>query len=84
MNKDRAVFRLYTGLGRALGALPEPVALWAAARVGDAMFVMRHQHREMIRRLGQGREIGIAGPAPDFAAAGSPRAPSPCQENRQP
>ncbi len=50
MNKDRAVFRLYTTLGRALGALPEPLALWAAARVGDVMFVLRRQHREMITR----------------------------------
>ena len=50
MNKDRAVFRLYTTLGRALGALPEPLALWAAARVGDVMFVVRRQHREMITR----------------------------------
>jgi lauroyl/myristoyl acyltransferase len=50
VNKNRAVFRLYTALGRALGALPEPVALWAAARVGDAMFVVRRQHRDMITR----------------------------------
>jgi lauroyl/myristoyl acyltransferase len=50
VNKDRAVFRLYTTLGRALGALPEPLALWAAARVGDVMFVVRRQHREMITR----------------------------------
>jgi len=50
VNKGRAVFRLYTILGRALGALPEPVALWSAARVGDVMFVVRRQHREMISR----------------------------------
>lgn len=50
MNKDRAVFRLYTVLGRAIGALPEPVALWAAGRVGDVLFVVRRGHREMITR----------------------------------
>jgi KDO2-lipid IV(A) lauroyltransferase len=50
VNKDRAVFRLYTGLGRAIGALPEPVALWAANLVGDALFVVRREHREMITR----------------------------------
>jgi len=50
VNKDRAVFRLYTTLGRALGALPEPLALWAAARVGDVMFVVRRRHRDMITR----------------------------------
>jgi lauroyl/myristoyl acyltransferase len=50
VNKGRVVFHLYTSLGRALGALPEPVALWAAARVGDVMFVLRRQHRDMITR----------------------------------
>ncbi len=50
MNKDRAVFRTYSMLGRALGALPEPIALAIAAVVGDALFEVRGGHRDMVSR----------------------------------
>jgi len=50
VNRDHAVFRTYSLLGRALGALPEPVALAAAAVVGDALFEFRDGHRDMVSR----------------------------------
>jgi len=46
----RLVYRTYTVLGRALAALPEPVALGAAAAVGDGLFRVRHEHRDMVVR----------------------------------
>ncbi len=48
MNKGRVVFRTYAVLGRCLAAVPEPVALGVANRVGDVMFRVRHQHRRMV------------------------------------
>ncbi len=48
MIKDQAVFRTYTTLSRCLAALPRPVALGVANVVGDVMFKVRHQHREMV------------------------------------
>jgi len=50
VNKDRVVFHTYSLLGRALGALPEPVALGVASVVGDALFEVRDAHRDMISR----------------------------------
>ena len=50
MNKGQAVFRTYTTLGRALSALPEPVALGVARLVGDALFVLRSDQRRMVSR----------------------------------
>ena len=50
MNKGRLVFHLYLNLGRALSALPEPVALAAAAAIGDVMFSVRRHHRDMVTR----------------------------------
>ena len=38
MNKGQAVFRTYTTLGACLAALPEPVAMAMANRVGDVLF----------------------------------------------
>jgi phosphatidylinositol dimannoside acyltransferase len=48
VNKGQAVFRTYTTLGRGLAALPEPVALSAANLVGDVLFRVRHEHRQMV------------------------------------
>lgn len=50
MNKGRVVFHVYVNLGRALSALPEPVALAAAAAIGDVMFSVRRYHRDMVTR----------------------------------
>jgi lauroyl/myristoyl acyltransferase len=50
VNKGRLVFHLYLNLGRALSALPEPVALAAAAAIGDVMFSVRRHHRDMVTR----------------------------------
>jgi phosphatidylinositol dimannoside acyltransferase len=44
------VFRTYSVLGRALSSLPEPMARGIAALVGDVMFKLRHQHRDMVSR----------------------------------
>jgi phosphatidylinositol dimannoside acyltransferase len=59
MRRGQVVFRTYSLLGRALGALPESVALGVAAGVGDLLFEVRHEHREMVsknlrRVLGEG------------------------------
>ena len=48
VNKGQAVFRTYTTLARCLAALPEPVALGVAKRVGDVLFVVRHEQRRMV------------------------------------
>ena len=48
MNKGQAIFRTYTTLGRALAALPEPVALAVANRVGDVMYRVRGNQRRMV------------------------------------
>ena len=50
MNKGQAVFRTYTTLGRALSALPEPVALGVASLVGDVLFAVRKDQRRMVSR----------------------------------
>lgn len=50
MNKGQAVFRTYTMLGRCLAALPEPVALGVAGVVGDVLFNVRHEHRQMVAK----------------------------------
>ncbi|MHB1518530.1 MAG: phosphatidylinositol mannoside acyltransferase [Acidimicrobiales bacterium] len=42
-------FRTYATLGRCLAIVPEPVALGAAALVGDALFELRRQQRQMVR-----------------------------------
>ena len=64
MNKGRAVFRTYAALGRVLGSLPEPVALGLATLVGDAMFRVRHDQRDMVcRNLRR-----VLGPGVDDAA----------------
>ncbi len=42
------VFRTYTTLARCLAALPEPVALSLANRVGDVLFSVRADQREMV------------------------------------
>jgi KDO2-lipid IV(A) lauroyltransferase len=57
--KDRAVLHTYRLLGRAIGAVPEPVALGVAAGVGELLFGLRHEHRETVSRnlrrvLGEG------------------------------
>jgi KDO2-lipid IV(A) lauroyltransferase len=59
VNRGQLVFRTYSVLGRALGALPEPVALGLAAGVGDLLFEVRGGHRDMVTRnlrrvLGEG------------------------------
>lgn len=48
MTKGQVLFRTYSGLGRCLAALPEPVALGVASLVGSAMFHVRHQQRAMV------------------------------------
>ena len=42
------VFRTYTTLARCLAALPEPVALSLANRVGDVLFSVRADQRRMV------------------------------------
>ncbi len=57
------MFRTYTTLGRALAALPEPVALGVADRVGDVLYRVRTDQRRMVsdnlRRV-IGAEVGDA------------------------
>jgi KDO2-lipid IV(A) lauroyltransferase len=48
VNKGQAVLGTYKTLGRCLSALPEPMALAAANIVGDALFVVRSDQRQMI------------------------------------
>ena len=48
MNKGQAVFRTYTTLGACLAALPEPVAMAMANRVGDALFRVRRDQRSTV------------------------------------
>ena len=43
-----SVFRTYTTLGRCLAALPEPVALGVANLVGDVLFHVRTDQRDMV------------------------------------
>lgn len=50
VDKGRLVFHTYRTLGRALAALPEPAALGAAALVGDVLFRVRPDHRDMVSR----------------------------------
>jgi len=48
VNKGQAVFRTYTTLGACLAALPEPVAMAMANRVGDALFRVRRDQRSTV------------------------------------
>lgn len=48
MHKGQVVFRTYVTLARCLAALPEPVALAVASLVGDALFHVRSEQRDMI------------------------------------
>ncbi len=48
MITGRALVRTYSVLARCLAALPEPVALATAGLVGDALFHLRHEQRDMI------------------------------------
>ncbi len=48
MNQGTVVFRTYTTLARCLAALPEPVALSLANRVGDVLFSVRTDQRRMV------------------------------------
>ena len=48
MNQGQAVFRTYTTLARCLAALPEPVAMGVASRVGDLLFAVRGEQRRMV------------------------------------
>jgi lauroyl/myristoyl acyltransferase len=64
VNKGQAVFRTYTLLGRVLAALPEPVALGVANRVGDVLYRVRGDQRRMVtnnlRRVVGGDESDAA------------------------
>ena len=48
MNQGQAVYRTYTTLARCIAALPEPVALALANRVGDVLFAVRGEQRRMV------------------------------------
>lgn len=50
MDKGRLVFHTYRTLGRAIAAMPEPVALGAGALVGDIVFRVRPDQRAMVVR----------------------------------
>jgi len=49
MDTGQVVFRTYTTLGRCIAALPEPVALGLGDVVGDVLYRVRHEHRDMVR-----------------------------------
>ncbi|MGD0312443.1 MAG: phosphatidylinositol mannoside acyltransferase [Acidimicrobiales bacterium] len=63
MNKGQAAFRTYTTLGACLAALPEPVAMAMANRVGDVLFRLRPDQRNMVSA--NLRRVLDAGPADD-------------------
>jgi lauroyl/myristoyl acyltransferase len=46
----RLMFRTYSTLGRALAAVPEPVALGVARAVGDVLHQVRHESRRNVER----------------------------------
>jgi lauroyl/myristoyl acyltransferase len=46
----RLMFRTYSTLGRALAAVPEPVALGIAGIVGDVLHQVRHEPRRNVER----------------------------------
>jgi KDO2-lipid IV(A) lauroyltransferase len=48
VNQGQVVYRTYTTLARCIAALPEPVALALANRVGDALFAVRGEQRRMV------------------------------------
>jgi KDO2-lipid IV(A) lauroyltransferase len=48
MTRGHLVFRTYTALGRALAAVPEPIALALANRVGDILYRVRDEQRRMV------------------------------------
>ena len=50
MVSARLMFRTYSTLGRALAAVPEPVALGIAAIVGDVLHQVRHEPRRNVER----------------------------------
>lgn len=50
LNRGRVELLVYTRLGRALSALPEPAALAAAALVGEALFHLRPEARRVVTR----------------------------------
>ena len=63
MNQGQAVYRTYSTLARCLAALPEPVALALANRVGDVLFSVRAEQRRMVsanlaRVLDAGKDDG--------------------------
>ena len=49
MDKGQLVFRTYTTLGSAIAAVPEPVALGLGTLVGDVLYRVRHEHRDMVK-----------------------------------
>ncbi len=61
----QAVFRTYATVGRVLAALPEPVALGVANRVGDVLYRVRGDQRRMV--TGNLRRV-IGAEASDTAA----------------
>jgi len=63
VNQGQAVYRTYSTLARCLAALPEPVALALANRVGDVLFSVRAEQRRMVsanlaRVLDAGKDDG--------------------------
>jgi KDO2-lipid IV(A) lauroyltransferase len=46
----RLTFQIYSTLGRALAAVPEPVALAIAGLVGDVLHQVRHDHRRDVEQ----------------------------------
>jgi phosphatidylinositol dimannoside acyltransferase len=49
MDTGHVVFKTYTTLGGCIAALPEPVALGLGKVVGDVLYRVRRQHREMVK-----------------------------------
>lgn len=50
MVSPRLTFQIYSTLGRALAAVPEPVALAIAGLVGDVLHQVRHDHRRDVEQ----------------------------------
>lgn len=49
MDTGHVVFRTYTTLGSCIAALPEPLALALGTVVGDVLYRVRHEHRDMVK-----------------------------------
>ena len=49
MDTGHVVFRTYTTLGSCIAALPEPLALGLGNVVGDVLYRVRRQHRDMVK-----------------------------------